>query len=115
MRKRTQFPSPDVSREEQHALAAHQCALEVLESVVHDNIFNILARVFGKKANLGELPAERSKHPTQNCGPLLPALVGKRELEVVHADPAQASMEQVYRPCDCNSFRPRQWPRQCSN
>src|SRR5712692_11214640 len=92
MRKRRQLPGSQVSRQEQHSVAACESAFEILKPVVHHNFAYVLASVLGKKAYFRQLAAERGKHATQNPGALAPAFLRICQGEVAHADAPETNM-----------------------
>src|SRR4051812_13204099 len=95
MPERRDLPPANMRGKKQHALAARDRTLEVLEAVVDHHLADVLASVFRKQAHLGELTSERSEFTAQDLGPFVVAFFRKGQSQIAHADPAQLHMENI--------------------
>ena len=115
MSKSREFPRSQVRGQKQHAFAARQGALEVLESVVDHDLADILTGVLGEKTDFRQLASEGSKNAPEDPGALTAALLRKCQREVAHAHPPQPDVQQVDLPSESDACGPGQRTRQGSD
>ena len=88
-----EFPASEMAGKEEDSFAAGEGVLVIFESAVDDDIGDILARIAGKEADLGELAAEGNVFSAQNAAAIFGRHLREGESEVAHADFAQAAMK----------------------
>ena len=93
--ERREFPSAEMGSQEKNAFAPGEGAIEILKTVVNDDVADIVAGVAREKANLGELATEGREDPTQDFFSLTVRHIGEGEGEVAESDAAKLGVEQV--------------------
>ena len=106
------LPASEVAGEQEHAFAAGAGMLVVFESVVDDDLVDVVERVLGKVTDLGELTAERGELSAENAGALGSSFVGECHGEIAHADLAQARVEKIDEPAEADADGAGQRARQ---
>src|SRR3984885_15092316 len=113
MRERRELPSPKVSRQKQHALAARASLKIVVEPVIHDNLVDIFEGVTRELAQLGELSAQRSKDTAHDALSFGLVFFRKRQFKIAQThtpQPPVAHIDHLTQP-DRKRSRHRTWQR----
>jgi hypothetical protein len=106
------LPAAEVRGQEKNALGAGVGALVVFESVIDDDLFDVVGRVFGKLADFSELAAERGEDPAKDAGAFGLGFFGKGHGEIAHTNAAQFAVEKVDDLGEADADGPRGGPRQ---
>jgi|KBSMisStaDraftv2_1062788.scaffolds.fasta_scaffold03230_9 hypothetical protein len=112
VRESGKLPRAEMRRQKQHALAAGQRAIEVLESFIDNNLADVLARVAAEEADFCGLAAKGGEDSMKDFVALATRLIRKGKLQIPHAHAAQLWMKDVNRPRDQNAEPSRQRTRQ---
>jgi len=85
-----QFPSAEVAGEDEDAVAFGAGGEVVIEALVAEEFFGVLAGGAGHAAELGQLPAEGAEEGAEDAGALGEGFFREGEGEVAQADAAEA-------------------------
>src|SRR5215475_14529735 len=107
-----EFPSTEMSSEEQDALAALRSAIEVLKAIVDHDLADVFPSVAREKADFGELTAQRGEDPAHNLAAFFDTFFGERKRQIQHADTAQFTVEEIENLPEQDARRTRPGARQ---